>query len=436
MQSSAVRARVGAELAQASSGSPAETMLRAIGDLERLRHRIDGMQALLEVEFRREQIRAQQEARVRREHLGRGIAEEIALARGMSPKRAGDQLALRRVLVESMPRVHALVMSGGVSGWAAEQAAQAAIVLDDDDRDQVDRELAPRIAGMKPSSVKGAAQRIADRLDQESAVRRLRRAESERHVSIRPVADGMVRLSALLPARAGVATFAALHRHAATARASGDPRSKGQMMADALVERITGLADAAEAPVEIQLVMTDRALLTDAPGTALLEGHPIPAEAARALALHVGEHAPAAVPARFLRRLFTDPSTGSLTGMDQRRRAFTGAVREFIKARDQHCRAPFCDAPIRDIDHVRRHADGGTTSIDNGAGLCQRHNLAKEMPGWRARVDETGAMEVATPSGIRLISPVPDLHEHTGRPFGSSGRGDPGDPGDREDAPP
>lgn len=94
--------------------------------------------------------------------------------------------------------------------WPAEQAAQVALVLEDEDRARLDAELAPRIASMNPASVRGAARRIADRLDQEAAVRRLRRAESARHVSIRPVADGMVRLSALLPVVPGVAAFAAL----------------------------------------------------------------------------------------------------------------------------------------------------------------------------------------------------------------------------------
>lgn len=435
----------------ACSSASVASLLEVIASLEKLKAQVEGLQAILEVEHRRRSVHAQREAGVRREHLGRGVAEEIGLTRGISAKRAGDQLAVRRVLVESLPQTVAKVLAGEVQVWPAEQIAQVAIVLDDDDRARLDAEVAGRIAGWSPSSVKGCARRIADRLDQEAAVRRLRRVESQRHVSIRPVADGMVRLSALLPTTAGVATFASLTKHAAAARAHGDARSKGQLMADALVERITGVADPAESPVEIQLLMTDRTLLAGGSDPALLEGHAVPAEVARALALctetspgtpwgtsaiggdvetavdaapsdHMG-----AAPLRYLRRLFTDPVSGSLTDMDQRRRGFTRAVRTFIRARDQRCRIPHCHAPIRDIDHVTRHADGGATSIENGVGLCQRHNLAKEIPGWSARIDahaengRAGMLVMRTPSGTEHLSPAPDLHALTGPPLGARG---------------
>ena len=71
-------------------------------------------------------------------------------------------------------------------------------------------------------------------------VNRRAKAEADRHVSMRPAPDTMARLSALLPAAQGVAVWATLTRVADQARAAGDPRSRGQVMADTLVERITG----------------------------------------------------------------------------------------------------------------------------------------------------------------------------------------------------
>nr|WP_307785741.1 HNH endonuclease [Nocardioides luteus] len=41
--------------------------------------------------------------------------------------------------------------------------------------------------------------------------------------------------------------------------------------------------------------------------------------------------------------------------------------------------------PIRNIDHIERHADGGETSAQNLQGLCERCNQAKEAIGWQAR---------------------------------------------------
>lgn len=83
--------------------------------------------------------------------------------------------------------------------------------------------------------------------------------------------------------------------------------------------------------------------------------------------------------------------------MDTRRRFFTGSVRRFISLRDQHCRTPWCDAPIRDIDHVHRAADGGATDLTNGVGHCERFNHVREMPGWDSRLEPGPAV------GARLV---------------------------------
>jgi hypothetical protein len=85
----------------------------------------------------------------------------------------------------------------------------------------------------------------------------------------------------------------------------------------------------------------------------------------------------------------------------------------FIGLRDQTCRTPYCDAPIRHRDHAQpRHRDG-PTSAENGLGECERCNYAKEAPGWRvtARHDESGVhtAEFVTPTGARYRSTAPPL---------------------------
>lgn len=57
-----------------------------------------------------------------------------------------------------------------------------------------------------------------------------------------------------------------------------------------------------------------------------------------------------------------------------------GLVRELVELRDQTCRTPYCDAPIRDVDHIIPVHAGGTTTPSNLQGLCQSCNLAKEIP--------------------------------------------------------
>jgi hypothetical protein len=93
----------------------------------------------------------------------------------------------------------------------------------------------------------------------------------------------MTWLGALLPAVQGVAAYAALCQAANSARAAGDPRTRGQVTADSLVERLTGQNHASAVPVEVQLVMSDHALLDgDSEPAELQDYGPVPAPVVRA----------------------------------------------------------------------------------------------------------------------------------------------------------
>jgi hypothetical protein len=208
----------------------------------------------------------------------------------------------------------------------------------------------------------------------------------------------MAYLTALLPVAQAVAVYHALTRHADTARAAGDPRTRAQLMADTLVDRTTGTPGGITG-VEIQLVMTDRPLFQADSDPARLPGYgTIPAQTARHLInpprgpepetgtkLVVGNTAYSV----WLRRLYTHPGTGELIGMDSRARIFPGGLRRLIQARDHTCRTPYCDAPIRHLDHIVAHHNGGPTTATNGAGLCEACNHTKETPGWTARPSPT-----------------------------------------------
>jgi hypothetical protein len=94
----------------------------------------------------------------------------------------------------------------------------------------------------------------------------------------------MTYLSGLLPVAQGVATYAALDRRASELMAAGDERGRGQIMADTLVERVTGQATASAVPVEVNLVMPAGTLLGSADEPAEVTGHGlISADTARAL---------------------------------------------------------------------------------------------------------------------------------------------------------
>jgi hypothetical protein len=229
----------------------------------------------------------------------------------------------------------------------------------------------------------------------------------------------MALVTGFLPVEQGVAAWASLDRHARSLKATGDIRSLGQIMADTMVERLTGQATAAAVPIEIGLTMSADALLSTSAEPALLPGHgPIPAPLARELALGADASTTADDPVDcgdldraqvFLRRLVTDPVDGAVIAVDRRRRRFKGRLARFIVARDQTCRTPYCEAPIRHIDHAVRRSDGGTTDALNGRGSCADDNYAKEAPGWQVRpISGRGhRIEVTTPTGHRYYSKAP-----------------------------
>ncbi len=249
--------------------------------------------------------------------------------------------------------------------------------------------------------LENAAKKLAITLDQASVVARAANAAKDRRVSLRPAPDTMTWLGALLPVKDGVAVFAALDQAAKTAAAAGDERSRGQVMADTLVDRVTGRSTTDAKPrIEVKIVMTADSLTGDADQPALVEGYgPVPAGWARD-ALNDAEV--------FVRRLFTDPA-GQLVAMESRSRKAPDGLAEFITTRDGGiCRTNGCDAPIRNIDHVERHADGGDTRAENLQGLCERCNQAKEALGWQARPGPDGSIITITPTGHTYTSPPPE----------------------------
>ncbi|HEX7351054.1 DUF222 domain-containing protein [Brachybacterium sp.] len=444
------------------------TLVDLLTAAEQAKARLAAVQARAETVFHDAQIGEQRRLGVPRDQLGRGIADQIALARRITPKQASNQLTLRRILVSSMPCTTALLDAGRISEWAAHKVAENALCLSDEDRATLDDEFKDRLPEVTANRAGDITRARAMELDPESAVRRIQRAASARRITLRPAADGMSVLRAVLPVKEGVASFDALTRTAKAAKSAGDPRSKGQIMADTLVERTTGAETVDDIPVEVQLLMTDTTLLGAENRTAWMDGHPVPGAVARDIALGTRTaarrelendekwmattssdavmrpdhdcamnppvHDPA-VPlpdevtdaARWIRRLYTDPRTGELQDVDGRRRLFRGEVRRFILLRDQRCRTPFCDARIHDVDHAQRHADGGETTADNGVGHCQRFNLAKEIPGWSSTLDPAteaspGRLTIVTPTGHTYTSTSPILRRLLEGPDGEQAR--------------
>ncbi|EJO88078.1 HNH endonuclease [Mycobacterium colombiense] len=401
------------ELATVDPAADESALIERIAELETAKSAAAAGQARAAAELDALRRATEAAAGVPATRRGRGVAGEVALARRDAPSRGGRHLGFATALVHEMPHTLAALECGALSEWRATLIVRESACLDVEDRRALDAELCADLAslsGLGDARVAAAAKAIAYRLDPHAVVERAAKAENERTVTIRPAPDTMTYLTALLPVAQGVSVYAALRREADT---RGDGRPRGQVMADTLVERITGRSASVPVPTAVNLVLSDETLLggDDAPAT--ISGYgPVPAPVARAMvAGAVTDRRSRAT----LRRLYAHPRAGALVAMESRARIFPRGLAEFIGLRDQSCRTPYCDAPVRHRDHAKPWARGGRTTADNGLGLCEACNYVKENAGWRVStaVDEnhTHTALFTTPTGksYRSTAPPPVL---------------------------
>jgi hypothetical protein len=412
----AIRA-VSADLS-AALGSPSGLddagRVDTIRALEELGCVVTAAQAKLAVELHQSQREDQAAQGTRAAHRGKGVAQQVAAARRESPHRGQRHLGLATTVIDELPATWSAWRTGHVSEWKATMIARETACLSREHRLAVDRVVADdaeRLEAMSVREVVSATQAAAARLDPASVVARRRLAETERRVTLRAAPDTMTWLTALLPVKEGVAAYAALRKTATAARAKGDPRGIGQMMADTLVGRVLegDAIDPGHPRVTLNLVMTDLDLFGHGDEPAYLDGYgPIPAELARELVAGACSRDEQV----WLRRLYSHPRTGELVGADAQSRLFRGSLARFIRLRDRTCRTPWCDAPVRHLDHPIRKAVHGPTSAVNSQGLCEGCNYAKEAPGWEARpCPESDGHEIETtlPTGHRYRSRPPPI---------------------------
>jgi Domain of unknown function (DUF222) len=308
-----------------------------------------------------------------------------------------------------LPGTYRLLAAGQISEYVASLVVTETRHLDAGTRREVDAKItAAGISLMGPRSAAACARKHAYEADPEGYVQRGRTERKNRRVTLRPAPDTMSLLSGYLPAEQGVACLKSLRDQTDALKAAGDPRCRDQIMADTLVERLTGQAHAADVNAEVQVgIGLDVLLDANNQTPAELNGYgPLPADLARdLLATSKGK--------LLWRRLYAAPDGGPLAGGDPYRRRFDGHLKKLIIWRDRHCRDPFCDAPIRHIDHIQRFTDGGLTIYPNGRGECERGNYAHEMPGWKVETISGGLdgqlhkIKITTPTGRSYLGRAP-----------------------------
>ncbi|MFC6704802.1 HNH endonuclease [Flexivirga alba] len=356
-----------------------DDLLAEIRACEELKNALTARQARVAVAVHEDQLARDVPRGISKADTAREVGAKVAVARRCAPHLGSRLLGLAHAVTEEMPHTRDALAAGVISEWDATALCRETACLSREDRAAVDAAVADQLGTVSHRQLESSARGHAYRLDPEAVAARRARAESERRVTLRPAPDCMTRLTAFLPVKDGVACFAALSAYANAHATPEHPR--GQVMADALVERVTGRAAADDPDVEVNLMMSLDSLTGDAPAYVPDYG-PIPADLAREW---VGD------PEQKIkvRRLFTFPGSGDLVGMESRARCYTGLLAKFIKLRDQTCRTPFCSAPIRHIDHITPYAEGGPTTERNGQGLCERCNYGREHPDHEVTGDAT-----------------------------------------------
>ena len=376
---------------------------------ERLQAGLEAVKAVETVAFAQSQTAEQLRLGVHPTKIGGGIADQIALACKVSPSEGSRRLHVARDLVLDMPHTLDLLSQGEISGWTARLIAGQVSHLDRPTRTRIDAELAGKALGsMSAKQAESMAKRLAYEADPVAAVERAKKARKDRRVTLRPAPDTMSLLTGLLPVEQGVACLAALNDAVREAKAAGDERSKGQIMADTMVARLTGQEAADDTGFDVGVIMPLGSLLDPNDHTpAEVPGHGLlPADLIRELIADAEARC-------WWRRLFTRPTADGrqlIVDLDKRRRKFSSWLGALIRWRDQVCRDPFCDTPIRHLDHIHRHADGGAATGMNGRGVCERGNYIRELPGWTVHVIDTDShtVEITTPTGHHYRSRPPE----------------------------
>ncbi|MFG1635079.1 HNH endonuclease [Pseudonocardia alni] len=331
--------------------------------------------------------------------LHRSVVAQVQLACRVSTAEARTRVANARDLYAGFGRVRDLHIAGQLSAAKVSAIAVECRDLDTRRRRQVDARLAlhdlPRLG---IGRLRAMTRRLVAEIAPDLFRARVHTARAERRVTLRPAPDAMSYLTAYVPAEQGAACLAALQKAFVEVQVDPAPltRTRGQVLADTLVERVTGQTTATAVNLEVQVTVPVQALLDPtSPLPAEIPGlGPVPADL---LATSDGTKA--------LRRLLTDH--GLVIGGDSRRRTSTGLLATLVRARAQNrCTEPYYDAPIRHLDHIHRTADGGRTELDNGRGVCEFHNHVREQPGWHVARGPAG-VTTTTPTGHTYLAPDP-----------------------------
>ncbi len=144
--------------------------------------------------------------------------------------------------------------------------------------------------------------------------------------------------------------------------------------ADVLVDLITNPDGEQRVTYEMRILVPAGTMLGLGDEDGYLPGHgPIPAALCRELSTDAA-----------WKRILTDPDMSHVLDVGANTYRPSARMREYIEARDQHCRLPGCRRPAHesDIDHTIEFDLHGRTIRVNLSALCLKHHELKHLKDW------------------------------------------------------
>ncbi|MGY1686120.1 DUF222 domain-containing protein [Geodermatophilus sp. SYSU D00867] len=220
-------------------------------------------------------------------------------------------------------------------------------------------------------------------------------------------ADGSLSFRGHLDAVGGERLQTALEAHVQADRPAGDGRSRAQRLGDALVQLADNALAAGSLPqlrghkpqIAVVIDLDDLVDPHERPNAGRMGfGATISAARARWLACDGA-----------VSRVVFGPD-GAPLDLGREQRLMSRHLRKAAELRDGGCVFAGCGAPTWwcDVHHLVHWIDGGDTSLDNAALLCERHHT-KVHHGFRVERQPDGRWRTHRPDGTEITTPAPLL---------------------------
>ncbi|RJQ74423.1 HNH endonuclease [Pseudonocardiaceae bacterium YIM PH 21723] len=303
------------------------------------------------------------------------VADVVGEVMGMSPRRASNWLEVAQALDGPLRSTFEALLAGEICEERMQAIYSKTQWLAADKVPAVEQVALDNALWSSPRELAGIMDEEILRVDPDGYADRKSRRMHQRKLEHRTGSDGV----STLAITGDEATNHAITQHvgalAKKLRRDGDEREMDQLRCDISQQLLLGTFDGAgEVKAEIIIHLTPDILagFSDAPAQVAGMG-PIPAQVARDYAAKGDWY-----------RLVEDPVTGVGIKAETKSRFPTPGMRRLLFSTHKTCSAPFCMAAAVtcDIDHCRRHEDGGKTCICNLLPLCRHHHRLKDEGNW------------------------------------------------------